>query len=228
MGLHLSRPFLKILCAYSKVQKYTNTENPLSRIENSRSGTLSYEDIWIFGNHGYSKETSPHWLTGVLGFDDFAELYPFHASTFRSLLSLAKIHETIRKDCQDNEKLEILLNDASLQHMKVTVGNLGLSMEFSCTSSVNTLILSVVLVDLHMFTRYSLYFKESCQIIELKDLYPWELNETFVVNVDDNENESINNNNYVDYIRRTVEYCLNKGIQAQIDAFTRKLLTVRI
>ncbi|VDL62576.1 unnamed protein product [Hymenolepis diminuta] len=197
LGLHLSRPFLKILCAYSKVRKCTNTENPLSCIENSRNGTLSNEDIWIFGSHGYSEEISPHWLTGVLGFDDFAELYPFHASTFRSLLSLAKIHDTIRKNCQDNEKLEILLDNASLQHMKVTIENLGLSMEFSSTSS------------------------ESYQIIELKDLYPWELNEKFVINVDSNENESINNNNFVDYIRRTVEYCLNKGIQAQIDAFTR-------
>nr|CUU99085.1 hypothetical transcript [Hymenolepis microstoma] len=197
LGLHFSRPFLKILCAYSKARYYIDTENPLSRIENLRSGALSYEDIWIFGDRKCSKVTSPHWLTGVLGFEDFKELYPYHASAFGKLLSLSKVHEAIREECGDKEMLETLLNKASLEHMGKTIENLGFSMEFMCISS------------------------ESCKTVKLKDIYPWESNNACTVDKEALEYEPINNSNYVDYIRRTVEYCLNKGIQAQIDAFTR-------
>ncbi|VDO00263.1 unnamed protein product [Rodentolepis nana] len=197
LGLHLSQPFLKILCAYSKASHSINTENPLSHAENARDRALSHEDFWIFGNRKCSRETSPHWLTGVLGFDDFRKLYPFHASTFERLLRLARVHEAIRRDCKNKEMLEDKLNEASLKHIERTIGNLGLSMEFMCTTS------------------------ESCKIVKLQDVYPWEKNNTCTADREAPESEPVDNSNYVDYIRRTVEYCLNKGIQAQIDAFTR-------
>ena len=37
--------------------------------------------------------------------------------------------------------------------------------------------------------------------------------------VKEEELERVGNNNLVEYIRRTLEYCLDKGIRAQMDAF---------
>ena len=70
--------------------------------------------------------------------------------------------------------------------------------------------------------------------VRLLDEYPWERSKerrrsSEVVSVEDLANkryeveeenlEKVNNDNLMDYIRRTMEYCLDKGIRAQMDVF---------
>ncbi|KAM7538862.1 hypothetical protein Aperf_G00000051664 [Anoplocephala perfoliata] len=206
LDLPLSKPFLKILSAYARTQQYCNRIdncdgerrlNDLSSIENSRDKALSFEDVCIFANH--RRTTKTHWLTGLLGFEDFVLLYPFHASVFRDLLCLHKTHETIRKGFtkrQSKTDIESLLDEASLQQMNATIEDITLSMEFTASSS------------------------EKCQNVKLMDVYPWELGEFGREERGEIASELINNNNYMDYIRRTIEFCLDKGIRAQMEAFT--------
>ena len=70
--------------------------------------------------------------------------------------------------------------------------------------------------------------------MRLLDEYPWELSRkrkrgseilsakdlSYKRNkMEEEELERVSNENLVDYIRRTLEYCLDKGIRAQMDAF---------
>lgn len=67
------------------------------------------------------------------------------------------------------------------------------------------------------------FSKLECKNVVLKDVYPWEKGKFDTALTENANGEEINNGNYMDYIRRMMEYCLDKGIRAQIDAFTCRL-----
>lgn len=174
LDLPLSKPFLQLLANYaSSVQKLGSTvdsseslEAILKRaisFEQSREKALLPEDALLIESNSYV--SGRHWLTGVLDFEDFAEIYPAKAIFFRQWMQ--------QPDDLTNEYLE----------------SLCLTMSYQLANGGE---------------------------ITLQDVYPWESS------LDVNEElapSDVNLGNYKDYIRRTLEFCLDKGIRAQIDAF---------
>nr|CUU98445.1 hypothetical transcript [Hymenolepis microstoma] len=59
-----------------------------------------------------------------------------------------------------------------------------------------------------------------CKSVSLQEVYPWERGKFNTTMTENTHVEYIDNNNYMDYVRRMMEYCLDKGIRAQVDAFT--------
>ncbi|VDL34247.1 unnamed protein product [Hymenolepis diminuta] len=203
--LMISRPFMKILISYARVKSLSvdssKVYNKLNFTEQLKNKAISPKDISILNFGNQSPPGSSHWLTGLLDFDDFAEVYPHYASFFRKLLKLHKIHEAIRQNFSgigDGNNLEEQLNKASIQLLKATISDMCLSMQFSSSSNVSL----------------------ECKNVVLKDVYPWERGDFDTALTENANSEEINNSNYMDYIRRMMEYCLDKGIRAQIDAFT--------
>ncbi|KAM3183897.1 hypothetical protein ACTXT7_009449 [Hymenolepis weldensis] len=202
MGIAMAKA-LQILSSYARAKTLSidssKVYDKLNFMEQLKNKTTSSEDISVLDFCNQSRHSSSHWLTGLLDFDDFAELYPHYASAFRKLLELHKTHESIRQNFsrkEDGDNLEEQLDKASIQLMKTTISDMCLSMEF-CSSS-----------------------NPECKNVVLKDVYPWEEGNFDTALTENANSEEINNNNYMDYIRRMMEYCLDKGIRAQIDAFT--------
>ncbi|VDN97832.1 unnamed protein product [Rodentolepis nana] len=174
LDLPLSKPFLQLLANYaSSVQKLESTvdssgslESSLKRatsFEQSREKALLGEDAMLIESN--SNVRGGHWLTGVLDFEDFAEIYPDKATFFRQWMQHA--------DDVTNVYLE----------------SLCLTMSYQLASG---------------------------EEVTLQDVYPWE---SSLEGDEDLAPSDINLGNYKDYIRRTLEFCLDKGIRAQMDAF---------
>lgn len=108
LDLPLSRPLLKIFANYAasvqtleSLTEVRSLEGGLKRaanVEASRERILLSEDFLLIGLQG-SSGGSAHWLTGVLDFEDFAEIHPTKAAIFRSLL---------QQDSLTNESIEDL------------------------------------------------------------------------------------------------------------------------
>nr|CDS30651.1 E3 ubiquitin protein ligase HECTD1 [Hymenolepis microstoma] len=174
LDLPLSKPFLQLLANYaSSVQKLESTFDSSGSLETilkcatsfeqSREKVLLPEDAMLIGSNSYV--SGRHWLTGVLDFEDFAEIYPDKATFFRQWMQ--------QPDDLTNAYLE----------------SLCLTMSYQLVNG---------------------------REITLQDVYPWESS------LDVNEElppSDLTLGNYKDYIRRTLEFCLDKGIRAQMDAF---------
>ncbi|KAM7535158.1 hypothetical protein Aperf_G00000103178 [Anoplocephala perfoliata] len=173
LDLPFSKPLLKIFANYAtSVQMLESSteagslEGGLRRaanVEASRECIRLSEDRLFMGMRGCSKG-SAHWLTGLLDFEDFAEIHPTRAAIFRSLLQEGNL---------TNERIEDLC--LSMVYQSSYVGD-----------------------------------------IVLKDVYSWESSSD---SVDEMTSAMVDVTNYKDYIRRTMEFCLDKGIRAQMDAF---------
>ncbi|VDM34833.1 unnamed protein product [Hydatigera taeniaeformis] len=90
--------------------------------------------------------------------------------------------------------LERRLDEASVEILGCTVQDLCLNMEFISQTTVRT----------------------ADSKVKLLDVYPWE---SSGISIKEEPLEPISNENFTLYIRRTLEYCLDKGIRAQMDAF---------
>lgn len=55
--------------------------------------------------------------------------------------------------------------------------------------------------------------------MKLSDIYPWESTDPKTSDREHEEIEYVTNDNYIDYIRRLLEFCLDKGIRVQMEAF---------
>ncbi|KAM7535685.1 hypothetical protein Aperf_G00000103216 [Anoplocephala perfoliata] len=173
LDLPFSKPLLKIFANYATSVKMLESsteagslEGGLRRaanVEASRECIRLSEDRLFMGMRGCSKG-SAHWLTGLLDFEDFAEIHPTRAAIFRSLLQEGNL---------TNERIEDLC--LSMVYQSSYVGD-----------------------------------------IVLKDVYSWESSSD---SVDEMTSAMVDVTNYKDYIRRTMEFCLDKGIRAQMDAF---------
>ncbi|VDO00129.1 unnamed protein product [Rodentolepis nana] len=230
ISLNLSRPFIKILSSFARARCLSGDGSAiydkLNCIEQWRSKALLSDDISVlhFGNQ--SRNISSHWLTELLDFNDFAELYPHHASLFRKFMELHKAHEVIRQNFSKTEggaSLEDQLNEASLQLIGSTIPDLCLSMAFYSSSNVSMVMAyscpSIEWISNRLFVFSSkLVYKN----VSLQDVYPWEEGKFDPTMIETASNTDIDNDNYMDYVRRTMEYCLDKGIRAQIDAFICK------
>ncbi|KAH9285088.1 E3 ubiquitin-protein ligase HECTD1 [Echinococcus granulosus] len=205
MDLPLSRPFLKFLACYGSsrqtrcsagVEALEAELNLVSDAEASRERILLSEDPLFIGRQGTITGSSRHWLTGLLDFEDFASIQPERANFFRQLLRLRTIHKAIREVhlLKGDFCLERRLDEASVEMLGCTVQDLCISMEFVPQSTLGTENLKMKLLD----------------------VYPWESPST---SIKDEPAEPISNKNFTVYIRRTLEYCLDKGIRAQMDAF---------
>nr|CDS27706.2 E3 ubiquitin protein ligase HECTD1 [Hymenolepis microstoma] len=203
ISLKFSRPFIKILSSFARAKSLSgdgrSVYDKLNSMEQWKNKAISSDDILFlnFGNH--SRNSSSHWLTDLLDFNDFAELYPHYASLFRKFLELHKIHEAIRQNCSKTEgraNLEEQLNKASLWLIDSFIPDLCLSMQFYASSNLE------------------------CKSVSLQEVYPWERGKFNTTMTENTHVEYIDNNNYMDYVRRMMEYCLDKGIRAQVDAFT--------
>lgn len=135
---------MKILNSYARAKSLSvdssNVYDKLNFMEQLKNKTTSSKDVSVLNFGNQSRHSSFHWLTGLLDFDDFAEVYPHYASTFRKLLELHKVHESIRQNFSrigDRGKLEEQLDKASIQLMNATISDMCLSMEFCSSSSVS-------------------------------------------------------------------------------------------
>ncbi|VDL58195.1 unnamed protein product [Hymenolepis diminuta] len=78
---------------------------------------------------------------------------------------------------------------------------------------------------LELYQRQKRYLESmSCceansTIVKLRDIYPWESADANLSGGDDAEIEYVTSDNYVDFIRRLLQFCLDKGIRAQMEAF---------
>ncbi|KAL5964597.1 E3 ubiquitin-protein ligase HECTD1 [Taenia solium] len=205
MDLPLSAPFLKLLACYgssSRTQSSVDVGvleaelNMAVDAEASRERILLSEDPLFMDRHGKTTESSRHWLTGLLDFEDFAYIQPERGNLFRKLLRLRTIHEAIREahSLKGGFSLERRLNEASDEMLGCTVQDLCINMEFIPQSMLGT----------------------NDGKINLLDVYPWE---SPSVSIMEEPAEPVSNENFTVYIRKTLEYCLDKGIRAQMDAF---------
>lgn len=147
MDLPLSTPFLKLLACYGSSRQTQSSAdlgvleaelNMAVDAEASRERILLSEDPLLMERHGKITESSRHWLTGLLDFEDFAYIQPERANLFRKLLQLRTIHETIRKahSLKGEFSLERRLDEASIEILGCTVQDLCINMEFTPQSTV--------------------------------------------------------------------------------------------
>ncbi|CAL8107730.1 unnamed protein product [Calicophoron daubneyi] len=154
-------------------------------------------------NKDEGSSRSAHWLSNLLGLEDFCLIYPERAHFFRQILQFCrkKYQLTVRAgphhlDSGSLERLALDVFGSSLEDM-------CLSMEFLPTSK--------------MF-GYS--------ALQLRDEYDWEDMNTKPNARSDlsrcdsvTEDEPVSVNNIEIYLSRTLEFCLDKGIRKQMDAF---------
>uniref|UniRef100_A0A5K3F7D1 E3 ubiquitin-protein ligase n=1 Tax=Mesocestoides corti TaxID=53468 RepID=A0A5K3F7D1_MESCO len=200
IDLPLSKPFTKLISRYGSIRRIGNTEGSQLEVEFARLAhtEASQEridlsaDPLLFAEH---TKGSRHWLTGLLDFNDFALLQPERARLFRQFSDLLKRFQRIRETCPpDDQFLKQRMDNAAIEVLGCTVDDLCIDMEF---------------VPQHSSPGTT---------VKLLDVYSWESPDS-VVDDDDHVQESVSNDNLVVYIRRTLEYCLDKGIRAQMDAF---------
>ncbi|KAL5108833.1 E3 ubiquitin-protein ligase HECTD1 [Taenia crassiceps] len=205
MDLPLSTPFLKLLACYGSSRQTQSSAdmgvleaelNMAIDAEASRERILLSEDPLLMARHGTITESCRHWLTGLLDFEDFAYIQPERANLFRKLLRLRTIHEAILEahSSKGDFSLERRLDEASIEMLGCTVQELCINMEFIPQSTLGT----------------------NDWKINLLDVYPWESPSAPII---EGPAEPVSNENFIVYIRRTLEYCLDKGIRAQMDAF---------
>lgn len=119
LDLPFSKPFLQLLANYAasvrksegSVESPGSLETILKRtisFEESRERTLLPEDAMLIESGSSVSRT--HWLTGVLDFEDFAEIYAEKASYFRQWMQ--------QPDGLTNEYLESLCLTMSCQLVK--------------------------------------------------------------------------------------------------------------
>lgn len=71
----------------------------------------------------------------------------------------------------------------------------------------------------------SLFLQLSPPTVKLRGIYSWELPQAFhETHSDEDEIEAVNNDNYIAYVQRLLEFSLDKGIRAQMEAFVGELL----
>ncbi|VDO09621.1 unnamed protein product [Rodentolepis nana] len=193
MDLPLSQPLLKIIVSYSEAG--ANLRQPdfhwLENVEN-RVGPSSCRR---FIAH-WKLSGSRHWLTGLLDEEDFLLLYPHYRSILPGLLELYRRQRTLLED-GDGLRVELLrpfIDSTSKEIFGVELDDLCIPMTVECNS--------------HMKTT----------TVKLRDVYPWESGNATTTCGDD-EVEYVTSDNYGVYIRRLLEFCLDKGIRAQMEAF---------
>nr|CDS25404.1 E3 ubiquitin protein ligase HECTD1 [Hymenolepis microstoma] len=168
----------------------------LEHLENCREQVRS--DFDFIRHCNFSLSGNQHWLTGLLDVDDFLIVYPHFKSTLPGLLELYKRHQLFCKNesSRANGDFNKLLDEASVEILGCTLDDLGLSMVFHGQNDLAPL------------------------KVKLREIYSWESPQTFhESHSDEDEIEAVNNGNYIDYIQRLLEFTLDKGIRAQMEAF---------
>ncbi|KAM3171703.1 hypothetical protein ACTXT7_016091 [Hymenolepis weldensis] len=80
-------------------------------------------------------------------------------------------------------------------------------------------IFGVVLEDLCLPMTMECLSNAKPTTVKLSDIYPWESADAKTPDREHEEIEYVTNDNYIDYIRRLLEFCLDKGIRVQMEAF---------
>ncbi|VDP78324.1 unnamed protein product [Echinostoma caproni] len=164
---------------------------------------------------------SSHWMSNLLGLEDFELIYPERARFFRQAVEFCRRKyaaglQSSPPHTVNRDTLEALASEI----FGCTVEQMCLSMEFLPTSK--------------MFAGTG---------IRLSDVYDWEVSpvtdssaspqfglpdeldlntassDQNWAGVDDNEAEPVTVYNMEQYVLRTLGYCLDKGIRKQMDAF---------
>ncbi|KAM3172837.1 hypothetical protein ACTXT7_013714, partial [Hymenolepis weldensis] len=203
LDLPLSEPLVKIIVCYSRAMENLRRNNrtdlqtsyqTLENIEKCRE-TIFSSNAFI-GHCNSSGTVDRHWLTGLLDAEDFLVLYPH----FRNLLpELLELYQRQKQSLESMNCCEVkqyeFLDKNSKELLGVVLDDLCIPMAVHCPSHANS------------------------TTVKLCDIYPWESADANLSSGDDDEIEYVTNDNYVDFIRRLLEFCLDKGIRAQMEAF---------
>uniref|UniRef100_A0A0R3S9L4 E3 ubiquitin-protein ligase n=2 Tax=Hymenolepis diminuta TaxID=6216 RepID=A0A0R3S9L4_HYMDI len=211
LDLSLSKPFLKIIINYSNAVNIRQNKSTglkaqflrLEHLENCREQVWS--DFDFIQHCNFSGSGNQHWLTGLLDVEDFLILYPYFKSTLPGLIELYKRQKLFCKTTSGGakENFDEFMNKSSEEIFGCTLENLGLVMVFHCPHLISLLLLKTTPIT-----------------VKLRDIYTWEFPQPFgEINTDEDGFEQINNDNYIDYVKRLLEFALDKGIRAQMEAF---------
>nr|VZI46399.1 unnamed protein product [Spirometra erinaceieuropaei] len=208
IDLPLSTPFLKLISAFGNVQgldmtsfapeetihdqmkRLVHSEQALDRI-NVRSTVTQIIDV------NTSHCSRGHWITGLLDFDDFWSIDPERGRFFFQLCQFCQRKRRLQSIFPANGLTLEWLENAAIEVLGCKISDLSLEMEFIPSGQYST------------------------EVVPLLDHYSWESSAKAREALDDSVNEvdSVTVYNVEDYIRRTLEYCLDKGIRVQMDAF---------
>ncbi|KAM3172744.1 hypothetical protein ACTXT7_013906, partial [Hymenolepis weldensis] len=161
----------------------------LEYLENCREQVRS--DFDFIHHCNFSGSGNQHWLTGLLDAEDFLTLYPYFKNTLPGLIELYKRQKLFCKTTFGcaKENLYEFMDKSSEEIFGCTLENLGPAMTTPIT-------------------------------VKLRDIYSWEFPQPVdEVNIDEDGFVQINNDNYIDYVKRLLEFGLDKGIRAQMEAF---------
>uniref|UniRef100_A0A183SXM7 E3 ubiquitin-protein ligase n=1 Tax=Schistocephalus solidus TaxID=70667 RepID=A0A183SXM7_SCHSO len=208
IDLPLSTPFLKLISAFGNVRDlavtppsseqtlhdqmkwFAHSESALDRI-NLRS--IMTQIIGV--NTSYCSRG--HWITGLLDFVDFWSIDPERGRFFFQLCQFCQRKRRLQSIFPANGLTLEWLENAAIEVLGCKISDLGLEMEFIPSGQY------------------------SAEVVPLMDHYSWEPSTNVTEALADSLNnvESVTVYNVETYVRRTLEYCLDKGIRAQMDAF---------